>query len=435
MKTSLQIKIAAIVFFVMSIMVSIAIFSLYGMLRPILIKNIITQMTTVHSNIDVLSKAKEFSPEEIINISSSGEFEIKELEAEDAEFSKNKIQIKNGDISFSSNFMFFNIKGYFNYNGKIYVMSQKIRENIYWMATYCIIVIALLCVVVGIIISAIISRHILRPIRNINNTMDKVAKGRFDVTVPVPNNTDIGKLAGNFNRMVKELSSIETLRGDFISNVSHEFKTPLSSIRGFAQLLLNKDLTNYEKDEYLNVIIAETTRLSNLASNILRLTKLENQTTIKDKKIFSLDESIREVIVIMESAWSAKNINMDIDLDEINYYGNAEFMMQIWQNLISNAIKFTPQNGNMLIKLYRTESNITFKVFDDGMPIPPEIRERIYDKFYQGDSSHSTEGNGLGLAMVKRIVDLCEGNIRFENNYGGGVTFYVEFPYAISDMM
>lgn len=435
MKTSLQIKIAAIVFLAMSLTVALAVFSLYAILRPTLINNIFTQMTTVHSSIDTLSKVGEFSSEEIINISSSGSFDIKELEAGDTEFEKSEIQLKENDISFSSNFLFFNIKGYFKYNGKIYVISQKMRENVYWMTTYCVIVIALLCVLIGIIISAVISRHLLRPIRNINNTMDKVAKGRFDVTVPVPNNTDVGKLASNFNRMVKELSSIETLRGDFISNVSHEFKTPLSSIRGFAQLLLNKDLTQYEKDEYLNVIIAETTRLSNLASNILRLTKLENQTTIKDKKIFSLDESIREVIVIMESAWSAKNINMDIDLDEINYFGNAEFMMQIWQNLISNAIKFTPQNGNMLIKLYRTESNITFKVFDDGMPIPPEIKERIYDKFYQGDTSHATEGNGLGLAMTKRIVDLCEGNIRFENNYGGGVTFYVELPYAISDMM
>ena len=205
----------------------------------------------------------------------------------------------------------------------------------------------------------------------------EVARGNFSVRVREPLDAEYGTLTRNFNRMAEELSGIETLRGDFISNVSHEFKTPLASIQGFAKLLQDDSLSDSDRCEYTQIIIDETTRLSKLASNILNLSKLENQTTIANKTRFSLDEQIRKIILMLEPEWSKKNINLDIALDDIYYFGNEELMGQIWQNIINNAIKFTPDNGVIKVQLYRTESNITVRISDNGIGISHEAKEKI----------------------------------------------------------
>jgi signal transduction histidine kinase len=234
--------------------------------------------------------------------------------------------------------------------------------------------------------------------------------------------------------MAIELSGIETLRGDFISNVSHEFKTPLASIQGFAKLLQDETISDDERREYTQIIINETGRLSKLTSDILRLSKLENQSTIVNRTRFSIDEQIRKILVVLEPEWTKKDIELNLALDDVFYYGNEELMAQIWQNVINNAIKFTPEKGQISIRLFRTEKNITARISDDGPSIPPEVAEHIFDKFYQGDNSRKTEGNGLGLALVKRIVDLCGGKIYVENLYEGGVCFVIELPFALTDM-
>jgi signal transduction histidine kinase len=280
-----------------------------------------------------------------------------------------------------------------------------------------------------------VSRRILKPISDLNAATNLVARGKFNVRVAESKEKEYAQLIKNFNRMAEELSGIETLRGDFISNVSHEFKTPLASIQGFAKLLQDDTITEEERSEYTQIIINETSRLSKLTSDILKLSKLENQKTIINKRRFSIDEQIRTILLVLEPEWTKKNIELDISLDTVYYYGNEDLMAQIWQNIINNAIKFTPENGHIGVRLFSNEKNITVRISDDGPSIPPETIERIFDKFYQGDNSRKTEGNGLGLALVKRIIDLCDGKMSVENLYDGGVCFVVELPYVIGDMM
>ena len=220
------------------------------------------------------------------------------------------------------------------------------------------------------------------------------------------------------------------------ANVSHEFKTPLASIHGFAKLLQSDDITEQEREEYTQIIIDETSRLSKLSSNILRLTKLENQKTVGKKTRFSLDEQIRKILLVLEPEWSKKKIDLDIDLEDIMYVGSEELMAQIWQNIINNAIKFTPEGGKISVKLFRNEKNISAEIWDNGPSIAPDVKAKIFDKFYQGDRSRATEGNGLGLALVKRIIELSEGSIEVENDMKkGGVCFRISLPYLIEDMM
>ena len=236
--------------------------------------------------------------------------------------------------------------------------------------------------------------------------------------------------------MAEELAGTETLRDEFLSNVSHEFKTPLASIQGFAKLLQSDDITEQEREEYTQIIIDETSRLSKLSSNILRLTKLENQKTVGKKTRFSLDEQIRKILLVLEPEWSKKKIDLDIDLEDIMYVGSEELMAQIWQNIINNAIKFTPEGGKISVKLFRNEKNISAEIWDNGPSIAPDVKAKIFDKFYQGDRSRATEGNGLGLALVKRIIELSEGSIEVENDMKkGGVCFRISLPYLIEDMM
>ena len=197
----------------------------------------------------------------------------------------------------------------------------------------------------------------------------------------------------------------------------------------------NNDLSQQDRTDYAQVIIDETTRLTKLTTNILNLSKLENQTTIANRTRFSLDEQIRNIIVMLEPEWSKKNIDLDIALDDVYYYGNEDLMGQIWQNIINNAIKFTPVGGKIKVQLYRTESNITAKITDNGIGVSEEAKKKIFEKFYQGDHSRKTEGNGLGLALVKRIIDLCEGDVYVDNVPEGGVCFTVELPFVIGDMM
>ena len=266
------------------------------------------------------------------------------------------------------------------------------------------------------------------PIRNLNYATGEVSKGNFKIQLPIPNDFEMGSLTAKFNSMVRELNSIETLRNDFINNVSHEIKTPISTIQGFSNLLKDDTLSKEDKNEYLDIIISETSRISNLTSNILKLTKLETQGIITDKTSFYLDEQLRHSILILQRDLSEKNIDLDIDLDEVQIYSNEELLQQVWINLLSNAIKFTKENGKISIQLMDTEDTATVKITDNGIGMKPESLNHIFDKFYQEDRSHSSNGNGLGLPLVKRIVDLCSGTIRVKSLLGEGSSFTVELP-------
>ena len=259
----------------------------------------------------------------------------------------------------------------------------------------------------------------------------EVSKGNFKIQLPIPNDFELGSLTAKFNVMVRELNSIETLRNDFISNVSHEIKTPIATIQGFSNLLKDDTLSKEEKDEYLDIIISETSRISNLTSNILKLTKLETQGIITDKTSFYLDEQLRHSVLILQRDLAQKNLDIDIDLDEVQIYSNEELLQQVWINLLSNAIKFTNDGGKNFYTTYGYRRYRYCKITDNGIGMKAESLNHIFDKFYQEDKSHSSNGNGLGLPLVKRIVDLCDGTIRVKSLLGEGSSFTVELPKII----
>lgn len=302
------------------------------------------------------------------------------------------------------------------------------EKSVHIRAFFLTITSLIISTLIATIISGIASKRILRPIRTLSKATEEVAKGNFSVKIGIPKDYEFALLAKNFNKMVHELSSIETLRNDFVSNVSHEIKTPIASIQGFAKLIQDKNLDDDERSEFTDIIISESSRLSKLTSNILKLSKLENQEVITGKAEFALDEQIRCAILIMEPEWSEKGIDLDIDLDKVSIIGNEDLLQQVWLNIIGNAIKFTEGGGTISIKLMGLKDKIIIKVSDNGVGMNEETRRHIFDKFYQGDKSHLSEGNGLGLSLVKRIIELCDGEIEVRSKLNYGTTFTIELP-------
>ena len=280
-------------------------------------------------------------------------------------------------------------------------------------------------IMTGLILIFFVTSHIIKPIRKITSATKKVASGDFNATVDINRNDEIGKLADNFNLMIKELNSIEYLRKDFVSNISHELKTPIASIQGFTKLLAKENLKKEEKQEYIDIIIEETTRLSNLSNNMIKLTNFENQEIVTNKKEYRLDEQIRKCIIMLEEKINEKNIKVELDTEEIIIKEDADLIMEVWINLLSNAIKYSKQNGNININITNENEYWKVEIKDDGLGIPEDKKERIFEKFFQVEKSHSYDGSGLGLAIVKRIIDLTKGKIEVKSEEGKGTSFFV----------
>lgn len=288
---------------------------------------------------------------------------------------------------------------------------------------------AIASIVIGTIFSQVIGKVATRPIKNIINATKEVAKGNFDIEINENiRAVEIREMAKNFNIMIRELSKIEMFRNDFINNVSHEFKTPLSSIDGYAFLLKNKTLSEEKKNMYIDRIISNSKRLSNLVGNILQLSNLENKEITIERTLFSLDEQIRQVILLFENDWTKKNIELDIDLEHVNYFANSQLLHHVWQNIIDNAIKFSDDYGYIQIVLKSDSNYVYISIFDNGKGINEIDLERIFEKFYQADASHSTTGNGLGLTLVKRIIEIHNGDIKVSSSIGEGTTFFITLP-------
>lgn len=282
-------------------------------------------------------------------------------------------------------------------------------------------------IIIGTLIAFPVAHYLLKPLNELIDATREVSKGNFNVKAKELNHKfGVGELITSFNIMTDELSSIEMFRNDFISNVSHEFTTPITSIKGFAKLLQNNNLAKEEREEYTRIIIEETSRLSHLSTNILKISKLEHQSIVEKKSTFPLDEQIRRSILILEHLWSKKDIEFNIDLEEVSYLGDEELLQQVWVNLIGNGIHFSHKSGVIDIELIQRNNKIICKIKDYGLGMTEETKERIFEKFYQGDTSHSQEGNGLGLALVKRILELYDGNIYVESKLNEGTTFTVE---------
>lgn len=435
-KTSLQFKLTLMFFFVMLVSASISVSVLVMVCSPVMKSNAEQQLVELSMAMDQLEEKGGFTVDEIVSIVNNSAYSLSVVDKNDSRVHDHFADIVNKGYYVSSEGVVPNATIISQVYDKFVIIDSFSSDSVYWVVNLVVIIAFMVCIVIGTIITAFMSRSIIQPIRDLSAAAAEIAKGNFKVRVREPSDPEYSILAQNFNKMAEELAGTETLRGDFISNVSHEFKTPLASIQGFAKLLQSDDITEQEREEYTQIIIDETSRLSKLSSNILRLTKLENQKTVGKKTRFSLDEQIRKILLVLEPEWSKKKIDLDIDLEDIMYVGSEELMAQIWQNIINNAIKFTPEGGKISVKLFRNEKNISAEIWDNGPSIAPDVKAKIFDKFYQGDRSRATEGNGLGLALVKRIIELSEGSIEVENDMKkGGVCFRISLPYLIEDMM
>jgi len=296
-----------------------------------------------------------------------------------------------------------------------------------------LLLLALCSIISGSLISIFVIHRALNPIHELSTAMQKVARGDYSISLNTQKHKgEILCLYKAFNQMVRELNSTETLHSDFISNVSHEFKTPLTAISGYATLLQDDSLTPEERDEYIDIIIQSTKGLSRMTGNILQLSHLENQTIICEKELFRIDEQIRQSILRMEPVWFAKNLLISPDLDRITWYGNQELTAHIWNNLLDNAIKFTPPGGDIFITAHISGEWLSVTFQDSGVGMTPEIQAHIFDKFYQGDTSHKKKGNGLGLALVRKIVTLHGGSIHVESYPNLGSSFKLLLPLESS---
>ncbi len=271
----------------------------------------------------------------------------------------------------------------------------------------------------------------LRPVSNLILQMNRLASGDFQARLKfgrlLTSHPALAELTDSFNKMAEELGNTEMLRNDFINNFSHEFKTPIVSVAGFAKVLKRGGLTPEQQAEYLNIIEAESLRLSYMATNVLNLTRIENQSILTNVSRFNLSEQIRSCILLLEHKWAPKELEWKLDFGELEIWGNEELLKQVWINLIDNAVKFSAHGDIVEIRLAQKEQEIRVSVINSGPEIPAEAREKIFNKFYQADESHSSEGNGVGLAIVKRVAQL-HGGRALAQSQGGITEFTVELP-------
>lgn len=288
-------------------------------------------------------------------------------------------------------------------------------------------------IVIGTLLSFIAGSMFLKPLVELIRATKKVSEGDYSVQVDVgwaEKHTvrELSDLIKVFNEMTRELNRTAMFNSDFIASFSHEFKTPLVSIRGFARQLYDGDLTPEQQKEFSRIILEETEYLSQLSSDTLLLTSLETSDIVSDKTEFQLDEQLRTCMLRLESRWTEKNIDISMELDEVKYFWNEQMLSHVWNNLFDNAVKFTPKDGSIFVSCQRNAGVITIRVRDSGVGIPRSSLPHIFEKFYQADSSHATKGNGLGLPLAKKIIEQCGGRIGVQSEHGKGTEFTVILP-------
>ncbi len=285
----------------------------------------------------------------------------------------------------------------------------------------------LLTMVMFALLSILVSFTISRPVTQLTEATQQIKEGDFTVRLPDNKQGEVGELMRSFNSMTEELGRTAYLQKDFISSISHEFRTPIASIKGFAHLLQMPGLDEGARQEYVGMIAQESERLSHLSDTLLRLSSLERQMAPAALSTFRLDEQVRQVILQLEPAWSAKKIDWQLNLDAVTIESDADLLIQVWINLIQNAVKFSEDGGSIEISVMQTDM-AEFTIRDHGIGMDEETVSRIFDRFFQGDSSRSKEGVGLGLCLVKRIVDMLGGQIRVHSTLGKGSTFRLRLP-------
>lgn len=278
------------------------------------------------------------------------------------------------------------------------------------------------------IINIITSRWLVKQVGDLANALEAAAHGDYFAKLDASRSSLLASAYHNFNKLEEELKKSNTLQDEFVNNYSHEFKTPITSIKGFAELLLEEEANEQARKKYLKIIVEESEKLTYLANSSILLTKLNSQEIIPKKKSFFLDEQIRHCLILLEPEYERKRIELTCNLEEVKYYGSEELMEHLWMNLISNAIKYTQKKGTITVNLREYSHSIIFSVMDTGIGMTDDQTKQIFNKFYQADKSKTTKGLGLGLTIVSRIVQMVEGKISVESEPGKGSKFSVTIP-------
>ncbi len=293
------------------------------------------------------------------------------------------------------------------------------------------VLIGAISVIIGAGMSLLFMKIPLTPINNLINRMNELSDGDFSTRLSfggaISNHPAFNEISASFNKLAEELENTEMLRGDFINNFSHEFKTPIVSIAGLAKLVNRGSLTEEQMAKCLTAIEEESLRLADMATNVLNLTKVENQSILSDVTRFNLSEQIRSCVLLLENKWADKNIELLLEFEEYEIEANEELLKQVFINLLDNAVKFSPEYGTVCADIAADEEKITVNIINTGSEIAQENMDKIWNKFYQADESHASEGNGVGLAIVKKIVGLHGGTVHAKS-VGGVVCFTVELP-------
>lgn len=297
------------------------------------------------------------------------------------------------------------------------------KHIIFYMGTISLLI--------GSALTMITSELPLKPLNRVITQLKRLTKGDFKTRLqfgaPLNKHPTIAELSDSFNIMAEELENTEMLRSDFINNFSHEFKTPIVSIAGFAKLIKRGNLSEEQKLEYLDIIEEESMRLADMATNVLNLTKVENQIILTDVSVFNLSEQIRSSVLLLENRWSKKNIEFSLEFEEYSIEANEELLKQVWINLVDNAVKFSQDYGLVVIKIAEEGDIYKISIANSGLEIPQESMKKIFNKFYQADESHASEGNGVGLAIVKRVTELHKGYVSVTSEHEI-TTFTVTLP-------
>lgn len=286
----------------------------------------------------------------------------------------------------------------------------------------------ILMIIIVVPINTLAYRRRLKEVKTLSDGIQKIADGDFTTKIPINKRDQMFPVYENFNKMSAELASVQLLRNDFINSYSHEFKTPIASINGFASLLLDKEYSKEDEKMYLKIIKEESERLTNLATNTILLSKLSSQQIVTDIETYDLGEQLRQCSIILSQSWLEKKIEFSGDYPNVQYKGNKELMQHLWLNIIGNAVKYTPVGGEITAQLMRAGRIIRVVISDTGEGMTKETLEHMFDPYYQGDTSHATKGLGLGMSIAKRITELCNGTIRVESELSVGSQFIIELP-------
>ena len=302
-------------------------------------------------------------------------------------------------------------------------------NRFYWLRASTVLALGMLLIMGGVvgITATLFSRRFNQMVSGLTRGLRAVADGDFSQRLEPEEGGPLQPAYEDFNKMSMELQSIQTLRADFINHFSHEFKTPITAIKGFAELLREPDTTPEERDQYLQIILDESSRLADLANSTLLLTRLESQQFIAEKHPYSLDEQIKRCAILLSPAWEKKQISFTANLEPAEYDGNEDLMRHIWINLLNNAVKYTPERGEITVTLQTLPEELVVSVSDTGIGMSPEVCAHIFDKYYQG-SPGGGRGLGLGLSIVHRILELCGGQIQVDSVEDQGSTFTVRLP-------